>query len=55
MFSGLSQPAVSYKTNAVKTSAKGYRAVSFPDGSRITIDYPVYYLKGGLFAAFRCV
>ncbi|GAB4822181.1 hypothetical protein N2152v2_009227 [Parachlorella kessleri] len=49
MFSGLSQPAVSYKTNAVKTTAKGYRAISFPDGSKISIQYPAYYLKGLLY------
>ncbi len=48
VFSGLSQPAVSYllKTNAVKTTAKGYRVVAFPDGTKIDIQYPAYYLKG---------
>ena len=51
IFSGLSQPAVSYKTNAVKTTAKGYRAISFLDGSKISIQYPAYYLKGEMVVA----
>ena len=42
-----SQPSVSYKTNAVKTTARGYRVVDFADGGRIEIQYPSYYLKGG--------
>ena len=42
-----SQPSVSYKTNAVKTTAQGYRVVDFADGGRIEIRYPSYYLKGG--------
>jgi hypothetical protein len=41
-----SQPAVSYKTNAVKTTARGYRVVDFADGGRVEIHYPAYYLKG---------
>lgn len=49
VFSGLSQPAVSYKTNAVRTTAKGYRAVMFADGTQIRIEYPAYFLKGLLY------
>jgi hypothetical protein len=41
-----SQPSVSYKTNAVKTTARGYRVVDFADGGRVEIHYPSYYLKG---------
>lgn len=50
VFSGLSQPVVSFgvKNQTVKTVAKGYRAVAFPDGTKISIHYPAYYLKGML-------
>lgn len=41
-----SQPSVSYKTNAVKTTAKGYRVIDFADGGRVEIHFPAYYLKG---------
>ena len=42
-----SQPSVSYKTNAVKTTARGYRAVDFADGGRVQIHFPAYHLRGG--------
>lgn len=46
-FTGLSQPDVQYKGSAVKTTAKGYRALQFPrDGTRIEIVYPSYYMRG---------
>lgn len=41
-----SQPSVSYKTNAVKTTARGYRVIDFADGGRVEIHFPAYYLKG---------
>lgn len=41
-----SQPSVSYKTNAVKTTARGYRCIDFHDGGRIEIHFPSYYLRG---------
>lgn len=41
-----SQPSVSYKTNAVKTTARGYRVIDFGDGGRVEIHFPAYYLKG---------
>lgn len=46
-FTGHSQPDVQYKGSAVKTTAKGYRALQFPgDGTRIEIMYPSYYMRG---------
>lgn len=47
-FSGLSQPEVQAKlqSNAIKTTAKGYRCVTFQDGGAIQIVYPTYLLKG---------
>ncbi len=48
-FTGHSQPEVSYKANAIKTTAKGYRAIDFrDDGTRIEIVYPSYYMRGAL-------
>lgn len=48
LFTGHSQPDVSYKANAIKTTAKGYRAIDFRgDGTRIEIVYPSYYMRGG--------
>lgn len=44
-FYGLSQPSVSYKTNGLKTSAKGKRQLKFKDGVIIDVDYPHYYIK----------
>lgn len=41
-----SQPSVSYGTNAVKTTAKGYRVLDFADGGRIEVHFPTYYLRG---------
>lgn len=41
-----SQPSVSYKTNAVKTTARGYRSVQFHDGGRVEVHFPAYYLRG---------
>lgn len=42
-----SQPSVSYGTNAVKTTARGYRVLDFADGGRIEVHFPTYYLRGG--------
>lgn len=41
-----SQPSVSYGTNAVKTTAKGYRVLDFADGGRVEVHFPTYYLRG---------
>ena len=48
-FSGYSQPEVQYKvqSNAVKTTARGKRRITFADGTVIEITYPHYYLRGG--------
>ena len=45
-FHGISQPEVSFKTNAIKTAAKGYRRLTFADGGSIDIEYPVYMMRG---------
>ncbi|KAL4458310.1 hypothetical protein ABPG75_013175 [Micractinium tetrahymenae] len=50
-FTGLSQPSVSYGTNAVKTTAKGYRVLDFADGGRIEMHFPTYYLRGLLYTS----
>mmetsp|Transcript_1426 Transcript_1426/g.4252 ORF Transcript_1426/g.4252 Transcript_1426/m.4252 type:complete len:430 (+) Transcript_1426:162-1451(+) len=51
LFTGHSQPDVSYKANAIKTTAKGYRAIDFRgDGTRIEIVYPSYYMRGILYS-----
>lgn len=50
-FTGLSQPSVSYGTNAVKTTAKGYRVLDFADGGRIEVHFPTYYLRGLLYTS----
>ena len=52
-FHGLSEPAVAYKANAIKTSAKGYRRIEFSDGSAIDMTFPAYYIKGLLYSAPR--
>lgn len=54
-FSGLSQPDVHAKmqSNLVKTSARGYRCVSFRDGTSIQIVYPSYNLHGILMGHMR--
>ena len=49
-FHGLSQPCVSYKSNAIKTSAKGHRRIGFHDGSCIEVTYPHYNIKGLLYS-----
>lgn len=49
-FHGVSQPQVSYKANAIKTSAKGHRQIIFHDGSSIYITYPHYNIKGLLYS-----
>ncbi|KAG1666917.1 hypothetical protein FOA52_005977 [Chlamydomonas sp. UWO 241] len=51
-FVGLSQPSVTImlKAYGFKTQAKGYRYVEFADGSRITIDYPAYVMKGVVYS-----
>ena len=46
MFSGHSQPEVTFRANAIKTTAKGARMLHFSDGTRIDITYPAYYMKG---------
>lgn len=50
-FAGQSQPSVSYKTNSVKTMAKGYRVIDFRDGGRVEVHFPSYYLRGLLYTA----
>ncbi|PRW59937.1 Oxysterol-binding 9 [Chlorella sorokiniana] len=50
-FCGQSQPSVSYKTNAVRTTARGYRVIDFADGGRIEVHFPAYYLKGLLYTS----
>ncbi|KAL4423109.1 hypothetical protein ABPG77_004792 [Micractinium sp. CCAP 211/92] len=50
-FTGLSQPSVSYGTNAVKTTARGYRVLDFADGGRIEVHFPTYYLRGLLYTS----
>lgn len=54
-FSGLSQPEVQAKlqSNAIKTTAKGYRCVTFRDGGAIQIVYPTYMLRGAAVACMR--
>jgi hypothetical protein len=47
--SGISQPAVQYKANGIKTLAKGHRSITFADGGRIEIQYPHYSIKGLLY------
>ena len=37
---------MSYKANAIKTSARGYRRFDFPDGTCINITYPHYMMRG---------
>jgi hypothetical protein len=46
LFEGQSEPSVAYKTNGIKTAAKGHRAVRFADGGVIEIQYPFYSIKG---------
>lgn len=50
-FHGISQPEVSFKTNAIKTAAKGYRRLTFADGGCIDIEYPVYIMRGIVYTA----
>ena len=50
-FHGISQPSVSFGANAIKTSAKGYRRLSFADGGCIEIDYPTYMMRGIVYTA----
>ena len=46
MFAGHSQPEVTFRANAIKTTAKGARTLHFADGSSIDIAYPAYYMRG---------
>jgi hypothetical protein len=52
-FVGLSQPNVSIllKHYGFRTIAKGYRYVEFSDGSRISIGYPAYCMKGVVYSS----
>ena len=50
-FHGISQPEVSFKTNAIKTAAKGYRRLTFADGGSMDIEYPVYMMRGIVYTA----
>ncbi|PSC69671.1 Oxysterol-binding 9 [Micractinium conductrix] len=50
-FTGMSQPSVSYKTNAVKTTARGYRVLDFKDGGRVEVHFPAYHLRGLLYTS----
>lgn len=42
---------MSFKTNAIKTAAKGYRRLTFADGGCIEIEYPVYMMRGIVYTA----
>ena len=44
---GHSQPEVTFRANAIKTTAKGMRMLHFGDGTSIDIVYPAYYMRGG--------
>ena len=50
-FHGISQPDVSFKTNAIKTAAKGYRRLTFADGGCMDIEYPMYIMRGIVYTA----
>ncbi|EFJ41509.1 hypothetical protein VOLCADRAFT_121628, partial [Volvox carteri f. nagariensis] len=54
-FLGLSQPTVSIvvKYYGFKTVAKGFRYVDFPDGTRIELHYPQYYIKNVVYGSSR--
>ncbi len=56
-FYGQSQPDVNFelKANSVRTTAKGERALLFKDGTKITITYPVYYMRGMLVSIMDAV
>lgn len=47
VFVGHSQPEVTFRANAIKTTAKGARMLHFADGTSIDIAYPAYYMRGG--------
>lgn len=50
-FTGHSQPDVSFKANTIKTTAKGYRCLTFADdGTKIDIVYPSYHMHGILYS-----
>ena len=53
-FNGVSQPEVAYKANAIRTTARGVRHVSFPDGQRIEVSYPYYILRGAPLVIVQC-
>ena len=42
---------MSFKTNAIKTAAKGYRRLTFADGGCIEIEYPIYMMRGIVYTA----
>lgn len=46
VYNGVSEPTVTYRTSAVSTCSKGARVMRFADGGAVTVDYPVYDLKG---------
>ncbi|KAK9833077.1 hypothetical protein WJX74_006386 [Apatococcus lobatus] len=46
LFVGHSQPEVTFRANAIKTTAKGMRMLHFADGTSIDIVYPAYYMRG---------
>ncbi|KXZ54450.1 hypothetical protein GPECTOR_4g1001 [Gonium pectorale] len=54
-FRGLSQPTVSIvvKYYGFKTVAKGFRYVEFPDGTRIELHYPQYFIKNVVYGSSR--
>lgn len=49
-FRGVSQPDVSFelKANSVRTIARGERQIQFADGGELQVEYPNYYMRGGL-------
>ena len=46
IFHGASQPSVSYKANAIHTSAGGQRRLLFADGGAVEISSPRYVVRG---------
>lgn len=50
-FTGWSRPEVRYKGNAIKTTACGCRSINFPDGSRVFLTFPFYYIRGIMYTS----
>ncbi|KAF5838592.1 hypothetical protein DUNSADRAFT_2576 [Dunaliella salina] len=52
-FCGVSQPHVALvlKHYGFKSQAKGFRYIEFPDGSRIDMEFPGYYVKNVVYSS----